>query len=464
MSTATKTANKPQQRQQFAREAETKGYLTTPQEPRLPYAPVALERYGVDEDAWQALVDAIFPTAKSVAGVLLALAYCKRRNLDPFKRVVHIVPMWSAALKREIETVWPGIAELRTTAFRTGVYAGCDECRFGPWKEQTFVDKVKKYRGNEEYYEEEKVTVGFPEWAQMTVYRMVADQRVAFVGPKVRWIASYGRKGKTILPNDMWTRRTDEQIEKCAEAAALRRAFPEELGGEYSAEEMAGQVLDLGGGVTVETPAKTAAPKRSDFADKAAGAKDVAEDGSTEGDQGGAGEEEEPEGHELVDETGVVVDKIVDDERYCDAVIGLWEVATDLKHVQTIADNNREELDTLPKALGRKARDAFEGAKQRLSSKGNGKTEQKPAEAKAPPMEDVAGYRLKTARGKQMDQLYDAPQFILAINTLFEQAELKVDLENIYKHNAETIRSMPEGVQKTIVELYDQALVAHGQS
>jgi phage recombination protein Bet len=450
MSTATKTANKPQQRQQSAREPETKGYLTTPQEPRLPYAPVAREKYGIDEDAWQALVDAIFPTAKSVAGVLLALAYCKWRKLDPFKRTVHIVPMYNAKLKRDVETVWPGISELRTTAFRTGSYAGCDECVFGPLVKKSFTDKVKKWKGQEEYYEPETIEVEFPEWAQMTVYRMVEGQRVPFVGPKVRWLASYGKKGKTILPNDMWARRTDEQLEKCAEAAALRRAFPEEMGGDLSAEEMAGQhVVDLGGGVTVETPTKTAAaPKRSDFADKTAGAKDVAEDGSTEGDQDTAGEEEEPEGHELVDETGVVVDKIADDEAYCDAVIALWEKATDLKALGTIADNNLTELDSLPKALGRKARDAFEAAKQRLSSKGN---------------DAAPGYRLKTARGKQMDQLYDAPQFILAIGTLFEQAELKVDLENIYKHNAATIQAMPDNVKATIVELYDQALVAHGQ-
>ena len=44
------------------------------------------------------------------------------------------------------------------------------------------------------------------------------------------------------MPNHVWERRPDGQLEKCAEAAALRRAFPEELGNEYTAEEMEGQL------------------------------------------------------------------------------------------------------------------------------------------------------------------------------------------------------------------------------
>lgn len=459
MSTATKTANKQQSFQ--PRDPDNKGFLTAPQPPRIPYVPAAKEKYGIDEDAWQALVDAIFPTAKSVAGVLLALAYCKWRKLDPFKRTVHIVPMWNSNLRREVETVWPGISELRTTAFRTGSYAGCDECRFGPMIKQSFKDKVKKYKGRgdnaEEYYEDETVDVEFPEWAQMTVYRMVEGQRVAFVGPKVRWLASYGKKGKTIIPNDMWGRRTDEQLEKCAEAAALRRAFPEEMGGDLSAEEMAGQhVVDLGGSVTVESPNK-AAPKRSDF--KTEGAKDVQADGSVA--SGETEGEEEPEGHELVDETGVVVGKIADDAAYCDAVIGLWERATDLKHVDTVAENNRAELDALPKALGKKARAGYDAAKERLS-----KSDGKPAGGSkaAAPTDKAPTFALKNARGKVVETLPDAQLFILAFAKLMDSAELRVDAEAIYKQNAELIRTLSELAQRAIVEAYDQKLVALGQS
>lgn len=195
----------------------------TIQGPRLPYHPAIQERFGVDQTAWRALVDAIFPTATQTESVILALSYCRARRLDPFKRVVHIVPIWSKAEGRMVDTVWPGIGELRTTAMRTKDYAGKDETVFGP--------DVSMDLGG--------VVLAFPEWAQVTVYRIVRGQRVAFTGPKVRWLETYATaKRDTDAPNDMWRNRPYGQIDKCAEAAALRAAFPEEIGSDYIPEEV----------------------------------------------------------------------------------------------------------------------------------------------------------------------------------------------------------------------------------
>lgn len=182
----------------------------------------------MDLTEWRALVDAVFPLAKEPSSVILALSYCKARNLDPFKRPVHIVPMWNSAAKRMVETVWPGIGELRTTAFRTGQYAGRDEAKYGGTK----IESV----GN--------VVLEYPEWCQVTVYRLLGGQRLPFPGPRVYWKESYATTGKDDpSPNSMWRRRPFGQIDKCAEAAALRAAFPEEVGNEYAAEEMEGRVL-----------------------------------------------------------------------------------------------------------------------------------------------------------------------------------------------------------------------------
>lgn len=175
----------------------------------------------------------------------MALSYCAARKLDPFKRPVHIVPMWDSQRREMVETVWPGISEIRTTAFRTSQYAGCDEVEFGPMRTETFTGKVGR-RGNEE---DKSVTVTFPEWGRINVYRILNGQRCKFVSPKVYWLESYGRQGASDVPNDMWAKRPSGQLEKCVEAAGLRKAFPEEIGNDYSAEEMAGQVL------TVDTPA-----------------------------------------------------------------------------------------------------------------------------------------------------------------------------------------------------------------
>jgi phage recombination protein Bet len=196
---------------------------------RLPYHPAVEQKFGIDRGAWRALVDAIFPTASTVEGVILALSYCKARNLDVFKRPVHIVPIWNKDQRRLVDTVWPGIGELRTTAARTGQYVGRDAVEWGPMIEQVLSG----------------VTMQFPEWARITVYRMMGGQRVPFVGPQVYWLETYATaKHDSDSPNSMWRDRPRGQLEKCAEAAALRVAFPEEVGSDYTDDEVRVRVRD----------------------------------------------------------------------------------------------------------------------------------------------------------------------------------------------------------------------------
>lgn len=209
--------------------------------PRLPYPSQAKEAHGVDAGRWRALCEAVFPAARSAEAVLLALDYCKARKLDPFKRTIHIVPIWDSSLGDHgglRESIWPGIGELRTTASRTGLYAGCEETQFGPMSRREFKGSIKK--GNN--WQEHKIDMDFPEWAQVTVYKIVKEERVAFPGPRVLFLETYGRRGRnTDMPNDRWTQSPTYMVEKCAEAAALRKAFPEELGDEQSAEEAEGR-------------------------------------------------------------------------------------------------------------------------------------------------------------------------------------------------------------------------------
>ncbi len=189
--------------------------------PRIPYHPAVEKEFGISRVTWRALVESIFPMAKTIEGVLLALSYCKARGLDVMKRPVHVVPIWDKNRGYEVESVWPGIGELRTTAFRTGQYCGKDETEFGPLVTEQF--------GN--------VTVEVPEWARVTVYRMISGEPRKFVGPKVFWRETYAKRGKNPEPNEMWAKRSSGQLEKCAEAAALRTAFPDEIG-DYIHEEI----------------------------------------------------------------------------------------------------------------------------------------------------------------------------------------------------------------------------------
>lgn len=223
--------------------------------PRLPYHPAIEERFGIDQASWRALTDAVFPSASTTDAVILALSYCKARKLDPFKKPVQIVPMWDAKRKQMVDTVWPGIGELRTTAFRTGQYAGRDAAIFGP--------EVVLALAND-------VEIKHPEWCEVVVYRILGGVRCAFHGPRVHWMETYATAGKdTNAPNKMWAKRPNGQLEKCAEAAALRAAFPEELGNEYAAEEMEGKVIDaeaIGAPETVGIP-KTINSRQAKIAD-----------------------------------------------------------------------------------------------------------------------------------------------------------------------------------------------------
>lgn len=204
---------------------------------RLPWNPAIGQTYGaigVTATTWRTIVEAIWPEAKTVEAVGMALSYCNARKLDPFKRPVHIVPVWNSSLGKMVETVWPGISELRTTAMRTGEYAGKDEVRFGP---EIVVELGLE--GQEKQF-------AVPEYAQVTVYRMVKGVRVPFAGDPVYWLESYAQRGgkqKDPAPNAMWSKRPYGQLAKVAEAIALRQAFPEEMGGTYTAEEMEGQTI-----------------------------------------------------------------------------------------------------------------------------------------------------------------------------------------------------------------------------
>jgi phage recombination protein Bet len=237
---ATQTKEKPATEQIVDEQPQSKGEVAVFHAPRLPYHSAIQDRFAVDKGQWKVLVEAIFPAAQSVDAVVMALSYCQHRKLDVFKKPVHIVPMYDSKRGGYVETIWPSIAELRTTASRTKQYAGCDEAVFGPMKKQKFEGMVwenrKQVQGS--------VTMEYPEWCRITVHRIVNGVVCKFVGPKVVWLESYATAGKTDIPNTMWQERPEGQIEKCAEAAALRRAFPEELGNEYSAEEMEGRKID----------------------------------------------------------------------------------------------------------------------------------------------------------------------------------------------------------------------------
>jgi hypothetical protein len=101
---------------------------------------------------------------------------------------------------------------------------------------------VRNAVGHEDWVPDIEETVEFPEWCEVTVYRVVDGVARAFSEP-VYWLEAYSTTGRNSeLPTEIWVKRPRGQLHKCAKAAALRAAFPEECG-YYAAEEMEGKSI-----------------------------------------------------------------------------------------------------------------------------------------------------------------------------------------------------------------------------
>lgn len=191
-----------------------------------------------DPGLWQILCEVCFPTVDNARSIVLAVEYCRKRKLDILKRPINIVPMWNSTLRKEVDTIWPSINETQITAARSHEWAGMDAPKFGDTVETKFIGRRKDKNGG---WSDAAVTLRYPEWCEITVYRIVKGQKAAFT-ERVYWVESYGRSGGSDLPNATWVKRPIGMLTKVTKAAALRAAFPEESS--LTDDEMAGQVID----------------------------------------------------------------------------------------------------------------------------------------------------------------------------------------------------------------------------
>ena len=191
-----------------------------------------LAERGVDVATWSALKNSIYPGAKDDS-VLMALDYCRARQLDPLMKPVHLVPMYikdSRTGKGEMrDVVMPGVGLYRIQADRSGNYAGADEPVFGP-------DVTQTLNG---------VEVTYPQWCKYTVHKRMPSGEIVQFSAKEYWSENYATAGRdNPAPNAMWKKRPYGQLAKCAEAQALRKGWPE-IGQQPTAEEMEGKNIDL---------------------------------------------------------------------------------------------------------------------------------------------------------------------------------------------------------------------------
>lgn len=181
-----------------------------------------------EEEVIRVLQNSLYPGA-NIGSVQMVLSYCQAAGLDPMQKPVHIVPMWDSKSGSMRDVIMPGVNLYRTQASRTGKFAGMTEPEYGPMIEENIGGASMKY----------------PEWCKVTVSRMLDNGTIAQFTAREYWMENYAVKGgkeKSVAPNAMWTKRPRGQIAKCAEAQALRKAFPE-CGSQPTAEEMEGKSI-----------------------------------------------------------------------------------------------------------------------------------------------------------------------------------------------------------------------------
>lgn len=202
----------------------------------------SIPAFQMDQDELiDVLRNSLYPGAQE-GSIKLVINWCRASGKDPMRKPVHIVPMnvKKAGTRDDYEwrdVIMPGVNDNRVDAARTGEHMGNDDAVFGP--------DITKKLGD--------VEITFPEWCEFTVYRMVSGQKCRFTSGKVRWLETYATAGRnSAAPNAMWKKRPYGQLEKCAEAQALRRAFPE-VGSQETADEMAGRTIEIDD-MTIDMP------------------------------------------------------------------------------------------------------------------------------------------------------------------------------------------------------------------
>ena len=179
-----------------------------------------------DQTEWTEKQRYALGLGQNVTGADLAiyLHVCQRTGLDPFARQIYMIERWTKDGPRQtIQTGIDGyrlIARRATDAARgTLAYAAMEWCGAdGVWRDVWLSPEA-------------------PAAARCVVLR--DGQPYPAVALYREYVQTYKDKSSgQMVPTAMWKDKAAGQLQKCAEALALRKAYPLDLSGVYVEEEM----------------------------------------------------------------------------------------------------------------------------------------------------------------------------------------------------------------------------------